>query len=728
MISIIRWNRTRGARLGLTLAASLLAQAHPLAAAEVDAIANETTPRRVEDLLAPARILTDVLLRQPAKLSLERAGETAFRLSGELPANQATVHLVPASGAWDVSAYSFVRIDFVNRGTGLVWILGRLDNEGALDWANSARSQAFVLPGERATLGFPFPRAKALDDTPSLFATQSAKPNGHRDHWMKFDPAKVIACRLAIQSSAATLDLSDFTVSLAFPYGAEANKAQLEFPYLDSFGQVRALDWPGKLHDEAELRRRHAAELAAAAGDKGPVSFGKFGGWVGGPRLKATGFFRTEKVDGKWWLVDPEGLLFFSHGANSVGFAQSTQIKGRESLFAWLPDADDSLMKGAVQDGMINFMAVNLARTFGPGWQQPARERIHQRMRTWGMNTIGAWSDQGLTEDKRTPFTPILHLGGGYSPLGNKIVDPFVPGFKADVVARLRKLVPDRDNPWVLGVFIDNEIYWHLPYVQNAFLRGPAQPARIACVDWLREKHGTIESLNSAWATSYKSWEEIVDLPKADQATAAFKADLSELRRLIAGTYYRICHEAMREALPNHLYLGSRFHKADDEVYEQMAKYLDVVSGNSYETVAGTKASKTSDKPCMETEFHFGAPDRGVPGVGLWSVGDQTQRARGYVAYVLSALNHPNVVGTHWFAFPDQSAAARRISHGGSSGENYQIGFVDVTDTPYPEIAAAARTLADHMYALRSGQSPGLLEALEALWREPGAASGKRAP
>jgi hypothetical protein len=219
-----------------------------------------------------------------------------------------------------------------------------------------------------------------------------------------------------------------------------------------------------------------------------------------------------------------------------------------------------------------------------------------------------------------------------------------------------------------------------------------------------------------------------VELPKSDQETEAFKRDASELRRLIAGTYYRSCHEAMREALPNHLYLGSRIHKSDDEVYEQLAKYADVVSGNGYDPVAGTKAARTPDKPSMETEFHFGAPDRGVPGVGLWSVGDQTQRSRAYVTYVLSALKHPNVVGTHWFAYLDQSAAARRISPGGSSGENYQIGFVDVTDTPYPEITAAARTLADHMYALRAGQSAGLLESLEALWREPGAASGKRAP
>ena len=708
----------------LLLACQLVA-APPTAKAAPDAGSNAVLaqPRQevakdVGELLAPFRVLTDVTSKGPESLNFERSGDGSFRLSGELPGKQAAVNLLPASGSWDVSGSSFVRVDFVNKGPGLVWVRGRLDNKGALDWANSARSQAFVMPGERATLGFPFPRAKHLDDAPPIFSQQSAKPNGHRDHWMKFDPSKVIACRLVIQSTSATLDLEDLEISLAFPYGAEANAGQLELPYLDEFGQVRTLEWPGKMHAEDELQKRNTKELAATAGDNGPASFSKFGGWAGGPQLKSTGFFRLEKVEGKWWLVDPEGRLFFSHGANSVGFDQITSIPGREAVFEWLPDASDETMKDAVKDGKMRFMVANLIRTFGPSWQEPARERLHRRLRQWGMNTIGAWSDQELMEDRRTPFTPILHLGGKNSPLGNKVVDPFVPGFKDSVVKGLQRIVPDKENPWVVGVFIDNEIYWNEPFVQSAFRRGPGQPARIACVDWLRQKHGTIGKLNAVWGTSYGSWEEIGALPDVETGAKGFLDDLSEMKRLISGTYYRLCREAMREALPNHLYLGSRKHVADAEVFQEAAKHVDVLSGNSYEPLAGSKSSKARDVPCMETEFHFGAPDRGVPGVGLWPVGDQLQRSRAYVAYVLSGIKHPNVVGTHWFAFPDQSAAARPVSPGGSSGENYQIGFVDVTDTPYPEITSASRAMADRMYEIGLDNSKTLLEALEALWSE----------
>lgn len=290
--------------------------------------------RSVESLLAPDRVLTDVVYEGPEGLVFEESVGKGFRLGGDLPGKRASVSLLPVSGGWDMAAYSFVRVDFVNNGPGLVWIRGRLDNAGASDWANSTPSQVFVMPGERATLGFPFPRARALNDAPPVFDRQSGKPNGHRDHWKSFDPSQVIACRLVIQSTSPTLNLDDIAISLAFPYGAEANAGQLELPYLDRFGQVRKLDWPGKLHEEKDLRLRHEAEVAASLGDGGPLSFNRYGGWAGGPQLKATGFFRVEKVKGKWWLIDPEGRLFFSHGANSVGFDQTTPIPEREAMFS----------------------------------------------------------------------------------------------------------------------------------------------------------------------------------------------------------------------------------------------------------------------------------------------------------------------------------------------------------------------------------------------------------
>lgn len=35
-------------------------------------------------------------------------------------------------------------------------------------------------------------------------------------------------------------------------------------------------------------------------------------------KVKSTGFFRIEKIDGRWWFVDPEGFLFLSVGVDGV--------------------------------------------------------------------------------------------------------------------------------------------------------------------------------------------------------------------------------------------------------------------------------------------------------------------------------------------------------------------------------------------------------------------------
>ena len=666
-------------------------------------------PMHIEKLLAPVQVVGDLVCRAPDGIKFKAGKDDTWRLKGTLPGKSCTVILRPEEGAWDISEFSYFRIDLVNTGSGLVWIRGRLDNAGAEDWVDSTPSAAFIMPGERATLGFAYSRSGEANDAPAIFDNQNGKPNGHRTHWKAFYPEKVKACRLVIQSTSSKLSLEQITVGMAQPYGAEANAKLLELPYLDRFGQVRLLDWPGKLHTEKEFALRREAEKKKYAIDPGPATFSPYGGWADGPKLEATGFFRTEKRKGKWWLVDPDGRLFFSHGANSIGFGQRTPVMGRKALFEWLPEENDPLMEGVLEESRVYFMKANLAHTFGAGWKDPACERVHRRMRHWGMNTLGAWSDADLVKDQKTPYTAILHVGHDYSALGHGISDPFSEGFRNNLNRGLGKILgPEGKDPWCIGVFIDNEIAWTEKYVHKTFAADPKQPARRAAMGWLKEKYGRIGKLNAAWKTDYPSWDGIGTLPE-DQKTPGFEEDLLALRGLIAGQYYKTCRDAMREILPDHLYLGSRMHNAPPEVLNEAVNYVDVLSLNSYEPLSGSKVPSGVDKPCLDTEFHFAAPDRGVPGVGMMPVGDQVQRSRSYVAYVVGGLLHPNMVGTHWFAYADQSAAGR-------PGENHQIGFVDVTDTPYPTMTAACRVMADRMYDLRASNSDDLLEMLESLW------------
>ena len=73
------------------------------------------------------------------------------------------------------------------------------------------------------------------------------------------------------------------------------------------------------------------------------------------------------------------------------------------------------------------------------------------------------------------------------------------------------------------------------------------------------------------------------------------------------------------------------------------------------------------------------------------------QRVVCYQDYVRGVLRHPRSVGCHWFQDQDQPTTGRVLD-----GENYQIGFVDVADTPCKETVQACREVADGLYPLRS--------------------------
>jgi hypothetical protein len=122
------------------------------------------------------------------------------------------------------------------------------------------------------------------------------------------------------------------------------------------------------------------------------------------------------------------------------------------------------------------------------------------------------------------------------------------------------------------------------------------------------------------------------------------------------------------------------------------------VSYNLYQrTVASYAFAGGADVPLIIGEFHFGALDRGLFHTGLVPTGSQKERAAAYREYVEGALHHPQFVGCHWFQYQDEPTTGRAYDE-----ENYQIGFIDVADTPYPELVAAAQAVGGDLYRLRS--------------------------
>ena len=142
------------------------------------------------------------------------------------------------------------------------------------------------------------------------------------------------------------------------------------------FGQYARADWPGKVQSESDLVHRHEIEVADIKAHPAPPTAT---GSAAGERAQAaaTGFFRAEELDGKWWLVDPDGALFFSLGVDVVTPERGDVISGRESMFTSLPRPGEPLARyfgtvrgihsGPVKEGKtFNFYAANLERASVP--------------------------------------------------------------------------------------------------------------------------------------------------------------------------------------------------------------------------------------------------------------------------------------------------------------------------------------------------------------------------
>lgn len=483
--------------------------------------------------------------------------------------------------------------------------------------------------------------------------------------------------------------------------------AKVSMPFIDSFGQFNQSDWEGKIKRSTELKRSISKEDRELKSKPSPKDWNSYGGWAMGPQLKATGYFRVEKIDQQWWLVDPSGHLFWSHGVTCVNSkGADTVISGREDYFDDLPNKNDDRGAFFSKKGgqtSFNYTESNLYLKYGKNWAEENRERQHRRLRSWGMNTFGNWSGQYASEVNKTPFTVAVHYP--YERLGEKFPDVWSPRTHSVLrkVLEMMKKNGYASSPWNMGFFINNELHWKDPAKVGKILfqSKASQPAKKHFVSQLKNKYSNIDQLNASWKTQYNHWEALLQSTTAVPFNRC-KADLEQFYKDMAHAYFKMCRDNLKEFFPNHMYLGCRFHDHINPMAMEISQeYCDVISYNLYiKSVAdyvGPVANLT--RPLMATEFHFGALDRGMFHCGLNYASDQDDRAKHYYEYVKGAMKNPLFVGTHWFQYGSQAFTGR-----GSDGENFQIGLVDIADNPYPEIIEAVRQVGYEMYQLRSAQ------------------------
>jgi hypothetical protein len=622
-------------------------------------------------------------------------------------------------GAWDLTAYAQVAIALRNAGTNEVRVSCRVDNSGADGTKNCVTDSLPLAPGKRGMLKVALKRTSDGRLGGTLFGLRGypVTPRGPGT----VDPKNLTQLLLFVNKPSAShrFEVEEIRATGVYtPPTASVTDAEPFLPFIDTFGQYKHGDWPGKLHSMTELAERRAAEAKELAAQPELPERDQYGGWAAGPKLASTGFFRVEKHQGKWWLVDPDGHLFWSHGIDCVRMLDTTAVEERMAWFENFP-GDLTELSGFLSNGYalkghyagrsprtFSFAGANLRRKYGPEWRQEYSEVIHRRLRSWGLNTIANWSDESTRLMRRTPYTDAVSSRRAKNIEGSdgywgKFPDVFDASFDAcvrqDLASRKGKSAGD---PWCIGYFSDNEMSWgdDTSLALATLKSPPGQAAKKAFVAELQAKHGDLTKLNAAWGTAHASWDALLQCREAPDKKAA-RADLAEFYTKAAEQYFRAVRDAIKSMAPNQLYLGCRFAWVNERAALAAGKYCDVVSYNLYQRAVAEFTYPGQDKPLLIGEFHFGALDRGMFHTGLVPVANQAERAQSYREYVLGAARHPQFVGTHWFQWMDEPTTGRVYDE-----ENYQIGFVDIADTPYREMTEASREVARELYRQRLGK------------------------
>lgn len=630
--------------------------------------------------------------------------------------------ILTPQGGWNLSPYTRVEVDVVNLDEESIQVMARIDNPGAAARVRSNGGKLALDPGESGTVVIHFDREFAADLRTSLIGMQRTPWGGRGTHGGMIDPTNIIELNLYMNRPSRPHTFAVTAVRAAGTFDpASQTIPEPFFPFIDTYGQYRHQDWLNKIKTDADLAHIKAAEAKSIGDFPRPKSWNKYGGWADGPKLKATGHFYTAKLDGKWWLVDPEGRLFFSMGIDVVQVGQGgTPIDRRDGWFADAPWETESVRfapfvsearqpigrgdyKGETPR-LFNFYAANLLRKYGPDWQEQWRALMPRRLMNWGVNTIGNWSDPQILPKGNIPYTHWVFLRTQKLPwqpnTRNPVPDPFNPMFEVEVRrAAMRMTKGMTEDPYCIGFFVDNELSWHNEDSQGiATMAGDARSfAKKEFLKDLRAAYGDIAKLNAAWGVSFASWDAMVegkDLPK----TEAGREDLRKFSARVAHKYYSTIRDVLREIAPNKLYLGNRFAEHNRQIVAIAGEYCDVVSFNIYrEKVAAWKPAAPIDKPVIIGEFHFGATDRGVFSYGLVRAESAGDRAQKFLTYITGAAENPILVGAHWFSLVDQPTTGRADDE-----ENHGFGFLSITDTPYQEMIDASREAAGRIYQARS--------------------------
>ena len=493
-----------------------------------------------------------------------------------------------------------------------------------------------------------------------------------------------IGIRMRVPIGSPSIEIRSISLSVEDP----GDQYLEDIPSVDEFGQWNLGDFEDKIYSLEQLKAEWDAEEKEHV-STADYNYSKYGGYLQ-KQVKGTGFFRTEKIDGRWWFVDPEGYLFLSVGVDCVspgGGGNAKQIDQRRNMFKELPyeevmakirpnSGNRQNANNRPQDLSVSYGAWNLYRRYGDDFRAKSNYMIIKRMNKWGLNSIANWSSGEVTGMNKIAFTAQMRgLRMERDLMG--LADVYAPGFELAADSAMKEQASaQKDNPWLIGYFVGNEPAWLEQEARlcGMILEGADRPIKTELQKFLAAGGDTPEQRKEF---IYKTFDIFLQTAK----------------------------KAFKKYDPNHLNLGIRFGniaELDDEILKICKNAFDILSFNCYalypDHAMMDRVLRVADMPMIIGEYHFGTVDRGMA-QSLWQVDSQQERGVAYRYYTENAYAHPGMIGTGYFQWCDQDLTGRR-----NDGENYNCGLIDVTDRPYKHQVEAMMETAKLLYSIHAGE------------------------
>lgn len=402
-------------------------------------------------------------------------------------------------------------------------------------------------------------------------------------------------------------------------------------------------------------------------------AFSVYGGWKV-KKSEATGFFRVEKRNNRWWIIDPDGYPFIHKGV------------------------------AVFRPGGSDLQLAELKNKFGDNANWVEKES--EMLRNHGFNGAGAWSDVDMVRQSKKPlvYTFIVnpmssyrgdHLkkfGGKYEMAGWQgyrfdLAMVFDPEFDAYVEKLISPIVKYANDKYLLGYFTDNEIPWkndaldrHLKYLK------PGEAGYDAAKSWFDKRKGKDATL-----------EDITD------------SDRKAFMGFYFETYLKKVNDAVRKYDPNHMFLGCRFNQwpeelSSPEIFKIAGKYMDIISINHYRKWEPDQQIMNnweawSGRPFIITEWYTKGEDSGLPnktGAG-WNVPTQMDRGYFYQNFTIELIKNGNCVGWHWFTYQDNDPLNLKTD---PSNRDSNKGIVSSKFEPYKPLLDNMKILNNQVYPL----------------------------